>query len=72
MIPAEKRKFRIKGCEGKKTIAEMNLDELRVAEKHFNMLSCAAGYGFDATMQDYWCGAENICHARIEELEKRK
>ena len=71
MIPAEKRKFRIQGSE-KKTIAEMTLDELRIAEKYFNMLSCAAGYGYDATMQDYWCGAENICHARIEELEKRK
>ena len=71
MIPAEKRKFRIQGSE-KKTIAEMTLDELRIAEKHFNMLSCAAGYDYDATMQDYWCGAENICHARIEELEKRK
>ena len=72
MIPADKRKFRICGNKDKKTIAEMDLDELRVAEKHFNMMSCAAGYGFDATMQDYWCGAENLCRTRIDELEKKR
>ena len=72
MIPVDKRKFRFCGNKEKKLIAEMNLDELRVAEKHFNMLSCAAGYGFDATMQDYWCGAEGLCQERIKELEKKK
>lgn len=72
MIPVEKRKFQVFRGGKKKTIAEMDLDELRVAEKKFYTLSCAAGYGFDATMQDYWCGAEIFCRARIQELEGKK
>jgi hypothetical protein len=71
MIPAEKRKFSFHGNKEKKMIAEMNLDELRTAEKYCNMRSNAAGWNDEGTLQNYWIGAQNLCNKRIDELEKK-